>query len=377
MEGTRFQEQLQERIARWLKSGDSSGLTSLESETVVLGSALGKRSENQDRTIFLRVKFDEPSKPSLAALILCDGMGGMISGGDCANLAVSTFASSLINTNIINLSEKLKVAVNAANQAVYKAFQGRGGATLSAVVGNDLGAWAAVNVGDSRIYRVLHSGLIEQLTIDDTLEKQLADLNLPDPPPEFRQLLQYIGMGEGINPRHIDLQLSAEIKWFLITSDGAHGISEATFKALVSCAESPKEVVVRLNQLSGWLGGKDNSTVSVLAVAKDLFSSIREAAFSSLELWSIPGKAEFFSNKTFQTDASKNTTSVKAKDASGVNKPSRGDNNSHPQKPSKRKNQNNSQNVEPVNGNGSKPRKDKAETNELVPQLNIEFSGEN
>ncbi|MGA1409698.1 MAG: hypothetical protein ACO37W_08190 [Prochlorotrichaceae cyanobacterium] len=99
MKVSQFQEQLQQGIARWLTSGEKNGLTSLATETVVLSSILGKRSENQDRTIFFRVKFDEPSKPSIAALVLCDGMGGMVNGGDCANLAISTFAASLINSN--------------------------------------------------------------------------------------------------------------------------------------------------------------------------------------------------------------------------------------------------------------------------------------
>ncbi|MFN5763692.1 MAG: hypothetical protein ACK470_04640, partial [Pseudanabaena sp.] len=83
MEKSWFQIQLQERISRWLKSGKKSGTTQLEElevETVVLSSVLGKRSENQDRTIFLRAKFDEPNRASIATLILCDGMGGMSSG---------------------------------------------------------------------------------------------------------------------------------------------------------------------------------------------------------------------------------------------------------------------------------------------------------
>jgi hypothetical protein len=69
MEGSQFHEQLQEGIARWLKSGEKTGFTGSASETVVLSSVLGKRSENPDRTIFLRVKFDELSKPSIG---LCD-----------------------------------------------------------------------------------------------------------------------------------------------------------------------------------------------------------------------------------------------------------------------------------------------------------------
>jgi hypothetical protein len=94
MAESQFYKQLQEGISRWLKFGEKSGFTELESATVVLSSVLGKRSENQDRAIFLRVKFEKSRKPSIAALVLCDGMGGMVNGGECANLAISTFAAS-------------------------------------------------------------------------------------------------------------------------------------------------------------------------------------------------------------------------------------------------------------------------------------------
>jgi PPM family protein phosphatase len=303
MVGSWFQEQLQEGIARWLSSGKKSGFSELESETVVLKSALGKRAENQDRTIFLRVKFDEPNKASIAALVLCDGMGGMVSGGDCADLAISTFVSILVRSNEVSLSDKLETAVQFANRAVYQKFQGRGGATLSAVACSEDDEWAAVNVGDSRIYRVLFDGSVEQLTIDDTLEKQLADLHLPSPPPEFRQLLQYVGIGEGIEPRHIKLKNSSETKWLLITSDGAHSMPERVFQSLISYAKKPREVVSRLTDLSEWLGETDNSTVAVLTVEKSLFPNVKESPISSLEVLSIPGKAEFFSIKPLRADS--------------------------------------------------------------------------
>ena len=378
MQGNGFQEQLQDGISRWLKSGEKSGFTDSDSETVVLSSVLGKRSENQDRIVFLRVTFGELRKPSIAALVLCDGMGGMVSGGDCANLAISTFATSLAHSNAATLVEKLKVAVSSANQAVYKDFQGRGGATLSAVACNDMSEWAAVNVGDSRIYRVLNNGLVEQLTIDDTLEKQLADLNLPSPPPEFRQLLQYVGMGEGIEPRRVELKVTPETKWFLITSDGAHGTSENLFQSLIGHAESPKDVVCRLTEISEWQGGKDNSTVAVLNVGKDLFSRNRESTFSSLEIWSIPGKAEFFSIRVPQTDAPPNTTLKPIETStSEAEKGYAQEKLPQSKKPPKRKNQDNAQKTDSKSLNGSRQKNGEEQADKPIPQLNIEFSEEN
>ena len=378
MAESQFYKQLQEGISRWLKFGEKSGFTELESATVVLSSVLGKRSENQDRAIFLRVKFEKSRKPSIAALVLCDGMGGMVNGGECANLAISTFAASLVHSNASTLIEKLEVGIHDANEAVYNAFQGKGGATLSAVICNETKDWAAVNVGDSRIYCVLNSGVVEQLTIDDTLEKQLAALNLPSPPPEFRQLLQYVGMGEGIEPRRVELKPSSDMKWLLITSDGAHGIPENIFHSLVSYAESPREVVSRLTALSEWLGGKDNSTVAALTIGKDLFSRNEESDLSSLEIWSIPGKVEFFSIKASPTDSlpdkSLNTPDA---NASGVEEPLKQEKIPLPKKQPKKKNQDNAQKIEFNGVNSNKTNGGKGEVDKPVPQLNIEFSEEN
>jgi serine/threonine protein phosphatase PrpC len=376
MEISQFQKQLQEKISAWLRDGKKSGFTEVESETVVLSSVLGKRSENQDRIIFLRVKFEEITKPSIAVLVLCDGMGGMVSGGNCADIAISAFVASLVFNSRNILSDKLKIAVNYANQAVYENFQGRGGATLSAVACSDINEWAAVNVGDSRIYCIRDNGVIEQLTIDDTLEKQLADLNLPSPPPEFKQLLQYVGMGEGIEPRNVELKFLLNIRWFLITSDGAHYIPEETLKPLISHAKSPKEIACRLTNLSEWLGGTDNSSVAVLDVKKDIFSRNRESNISSLEIWSVPGKAEFFSLKPMQIDVSKNEIldSPKISPTKTTDIPKQQDI-SQPKKSSKKKTRNDAQKINSVNDHN--PENGEKNSEKPIPKLNIEFSEEN
>ncbi|NJL91379.1 MAG: serine/threonine-protein phosphatase [Coleofasciculaceae cyanobacterium SM2_1_6] len=376
MEISQFQKQLQEKVSVWLRYGNKSGFIEIESETVVLSSVLGKRSENQDRTIFLRVKFEETSKPSIAVLVLCDGMGGMDSGGDCADIAISAFVASFVFNNRNILSDKLKIAVNYANQTVYEKFQGRGGATLSAVACSDINEWAAVNVGDSRIYCVRNNGVIEQLTIDDTLEKQLADLNLPSPPPEFKQLLQYVGMGEGIEPRNVELRFLLNIRWFLITSDGAHYIPEDTLKSLISHAKSPKEIACRLTNLSEWLGGTDNSSVAILDVKKDRFSRNRESNISSLEIWSIPDKIEFLTLKPVQIDVPKTEIldSPKTRTTKTRDIPKQQDI-AQPQKLSKRKTRSDIQKINSVNG--YKPENGEENSEKPIPKLNIEFSEEN
>jgi PPM family protein phosphatase len=363
--------ELQQGISRWLNLGKKSGFTELEWEEVALGSALGKRSENQDRVLFFRVRFEESRKPAFAGIVLCDGMGGMASGADCATLAISTFATYLARINASSaLTDKLRAAVKYANEAVYAAYQGKGGATLSAIVCDQKDEWAAINVGDSRIYHVFNNGIVEQLTIDDTLENQLANLNLPSPAPEFRQLLQYVGMGEGVEPRVINLQPSSEIKSLIITSDGAHSIPKDIFQAVIVHAETAKNTVERLIAISEWLGGKDNSTVAVLPMGKKLLFRDLDTSSGSFEIWGIPGKAEFFSIRQDEIAAIKTLTTLDKETTKdeGVGKK---EHNSSPKRQAKPKKQKDVEETDLYDANGNKPNREK-----IAPQVKIEFSQE-
>ena len=370
MAESQSQRKIQYGIHRWLESGKKSGFTELESETVTLCSVLGNRSDNQDRAIFLRVKFEETGKSPIAALVLCDGMGGMLRGGDCANLAISTFAASLVNNTASTLVDKLQVAVHDANHAVYRDFQGKGGCTLSAVACNNINERAAVNIGDSRIYSVFNTGTVKLSTVDDTLEKQLADLKLPSPPPEFRQLLQYIGMGEGLEPRQISLESNTDVKWFVITSDGSHDIPESIFESILTHAKTPSEVTSRLTEISQWLGGRDNATVGVLQIRNDLFLHSRNTDPSSLEIWGVPGKAEFFSIKPKQADTFRgeillNAHILESEVDDGINT----EDISMEGKPPRRKSKDSYKKNNPKNVS--------TENDKSTAQLNIELSSEN
>jgi hypothetical protein len=126
------------------------------------------------------------------------------------------------------------------------------------------------------------------------------------------------------------------------------------------------------------LGGKDNSTVAALTIGKDLFSRNEESDLSSLEIWSIPGKVEFFSIKASPTDSlphkSLNTPDARA---SGVEEPLKQEKIPLPKKQPKKKNQDNAQKIEFNGVNSNKTNGGKGEVDKPVPQLNIEFSEEN
>jgi serine/threonine protein phosphatase PrpC len=363
-------QKLKNELYQWLKQGEATGFIDIQSTTVALSSVLGKRTENQDRVAFLRIHFETSNKPSIAALVLCDGMGGMVDGGDCATLAISEFIVTLVHNNASKLSDKLRTAAMYANDAVYAKFQGNGGSTLSAVACNEQNEWAAVNVGDSRIYQMLENGKIEQITVDDTLEKQLADMNLASPPPEFRQLLQFVGMGEEMELRHIQLKPISEVKWFVITSDGAHSIPDSMFQSLIYYSEQPKEAATRLTQLSEWLGGKDNSTVAILNTADTLFNKSKGSTMSDLEVWGISGQVNFFMNSSTMKNSQNSTLTRKA----AQNGESVQQEESQPYKEDPRKKSATRTEKRKVKNPHKKDHKNGLD--KPAPQLNIEFSEE-
>lgn len=356
-----FYTQLQQGIFKWLNNSDSSGFNELEQEKVVIGSVLGRRPENQDRVLFFRVRFKDSREPAFAGVVICDGMGGMVNGGDCANLAISTFVASLTDRNASALIEKLRIAVVNADKEVYREYKGRGGSTLSAIICNEKNEWAGINVGDSRIYQVLDNDTVEQLSIDDTLENQLADLNLPSPPSEFRQLLQYVGMGEGIEPRLIELKLTSEnpLKWIVITSDGVHNPAKDIFQSVLVYSETHTDIVNRLLDLSEWLGGKDNATIAVLPPNSDLLLPKEE--LNSMEIWGVSEKVNFLTIRSAENEVSP-SSNPNILDKENVKK----EEISQSKKPSRSKNQKQSSKT------GKKDSKNSQEKD--VPQLKIEFS---
>ncbi len=293
-------DQLQRRISNWLEhSSQQNEVKELEGSAIALGSSIGLvRKENQDRVLFLRAQIGRLANRAFVAAVLCDGVGGMSYGGQCANLAVSTFVASLIRSQEIKSKKKLEVAVQQANEAVFQRFSGTGGSTLSALLYDESDV-LAVNVGDSRIYQLSKDGKVEQLSIDDTLEEQLVALNhLPQSrPSEFKQLVQYIGMGQGLEPRYIRMRPIFDIKSIILTSDGAHSAPKDVLQKIISNTKDSKEIVNRLIALSEWLGGRDNATV--VAVSPNAGLRLRpsgEQDSELIELWSTGGKVEFWSS---------------------------------------------------------------------------------
>jgi PPM family protein phosphatase len=366
-----FYEQLQLKIYWWLEKPIQSDSIALKNEQVAFGSSLGRRKNNQDRIVLYRVNFRETRRPNIVGMVLCDGMGGMLEGDDCANVAISSFLSSLVTSSFSdNLAEKLHTAIIDANHSVYEKYRGKGGATLSAVASDDTSLWTIANIGDSRIYSLSVDGKVKQLTMDDTLARQLDDLKMPALSHELMQLLQFVGMGDDITVSTTKVKMDEKIRCLLITSDGAHRIPEHLFSMVLNYADSHHDMVDRLITLSEWLGGKDNATVGVLpSTSKSLLGECEANSSGSLEIWSLSGKVELFT----VNDASKQIYPLKSERSVQIS----GEGGQSREFNSKAKKISTKKKADKPNENKTSHREDKQPVRDETPLLNLQFDGEN
>lgn len=215
------------------------------------------RTENQDRAAVLWKGAGDGG--SFLAAVVSDGMGGMKDGGRCASIAVTSFLYYLVHNSNVELGERVGQAIEYSNAEVSGIYSGRGGATLSALVLAN-GAVTLANVGDSRIYSFEYGGQVKRRTVDDSLAEMVGGSG--------RELIQFIGMGEGIKVSTSTLDESFEC--FALTTDGIHGMEEQTLFDVIKHAKSCGQAAERLVALARWCGGYDNSTCIVLDVAKSI-----------------------------------------------------------------------------------------------------------
>jgi serine/threonine protein phosphatase PrpC len=245
---------------------------------VVLATDIGlSRLENQDRVAAMRVNATGVTDTFMVVAV-ADGMGGMRDGAKCAALTLSSFFNSLIRFRYKEPAERLQLATLAANDAVFKFSRGHGGATLSALlVGTKSEEHYLVNVGDSRIYTTLTERIqdeVHRLTVDDSLEEAVGGTG--------RELLQFIGMGEGLKPHVKKVPTSA--KRILVTSDGVHFINHEVLSDVLLNAEAEADAADELITVAKWRGAPDNASLAVVGVSS-LFDSLNLTEETGIEVW--------------------------------------------------------------------------------------------
>lgn len=107
---------------------------------------------------------------------------------------------------------------------------------------------------------------IKQLTIDDTLDAELARLGRrrESEPELHRGLVQFIGVGPDLEP-HVAAVPDGS-RGLVLSTDGVHSIPAAVFEWIVRGAAQLQLLPERLVAASEWHGGRDNATAIVVGL---------------------------------------------------------------------------------------------------------------
>ncbi len=290
---------LQSQLTSWLlRRTPLGGVRRVVSLAAAIASEVGSvREENQDRVVIAR-GLDRAGHDFMVAAV-ADGMGGMRDGATCAALTAGTFLSALYQQaqNGSEDSEKwLDDAAAAANQAVFSQLRGQGGSTLVAVLVRPNQAACWLSVGDSRVYRCTGK-VLTQVSVDDTIAGQLGKIVGAEL--DQSKLLQFIGMGDGLEAHFDKLDVNDPIDSVVLTSDGVHYLAPAPglLGSIIGNAPDPGLCVKRLVDLSNWCGGHDNATVAMVSLKATSREGGGARDYRCLEVWDAFGELQIISSE--------------------------------------------------------------------------------
>jgi PPM family protein phosphatase len=285
----------QQNLFNWfMRRATNSAIRRVAELPIAIATDVGLvRTENQDRAAILRIQLTE--NRSSIVVVLCDGMGGMSDGAECACFAIATFLSSCVQNANLPLQERIVIAVKNANDTVFSKYNGRGGATLSAFIADSQDGILGVNVGDSRIY-LIENGKLSQITFDDTIAGQFAQEN--ENIPGRNELLQYVGMGQGIEPHIIAFPQDSLLSNILLTSDGVHFLDKNIMESVIRHASNSALAVKRLIELSKWCGGHDNASGIIVTNISAMLIPKLNANLGDIEVWDAFGEIQFIDIQT-------------------------------------------------------------------------------
>jgi len=355
------QDAIKLQVRDWLsRRVPPAGVRNVMGLPVAIGSDIGNiRNENQDRAVILRAQVT--TNKFFLVGVLCDGMGGMEDGANCASSAIASFISSCIRNRQLQVKERLVQAVELANRDVYQEFRGKGGATLSAFILDSDENFEAINVGDSRIY-ISEKHEMRQVSVDDTIAGQL---NQQEPSSQLsNKLLQFVGIGTDIEPHLLDIPSPNLIDKMIVTSDGVHYLNNSTLKSMLIQNVPPLELSKRFIHVAKWCGGHDNSTVITLSDISSILSSSENIKTGTVQLWDAYGDVQFIGIEKSQPIPPLSSVNDEESDELDINIDSTSDNKSSDSKavkePTKRKQKN-----KKVDTDNSPKKK---------PQLRIDFN---
>ena len=218
------------------------------------------RSNNQDELLMVTGLF-----------AVADGMGGAAAGEVASAIAIRSLQEAFAAGE--PTSRNLSAAAQAANRAVWDQAEAnpemRGmGTTLVALALVEDGALAAINVGDSRLYR-FHDDTLEQITSDHNLVAEMvAEGRLSKEEAEYHPRRNIMTRALGVDPAvPVDL-FQLEVRpgdRFLLCSDGLpRELPDDHIASLLRRLADPQEAARELVDEAKRRGGNDNITVVVV-----------------------------------------------------------------------------------------------------------------
>lgn len=218
---------------------------------------------------------------------VCDGMGGANGGGEASRLALEAFYGNIaeacapkiqygvLDTSSLDLALILDNAAEAANACVFNAasmnkeLEGMG-TTLVALFVAD-GKVFSVNVGDSRIYKIGESEIL-QITHDHSYVQYLVDMGKLSPEEAKSSINRnIITRAIGVHTRieadinAVDTHSESGDTYFLLCSDGlTNMVSDDEIADIIRSSMSLEEKADALISAANSKGGTDNITVVIL-----------------------------------------------------------------------------------------------------------------
>jgi len=221
----------------------------------------------------LRRRINEDSYLAASPLFLvADGMGGH-NAGEIASAAVIDEFAALAGRESLTIDE-VQTAVTASRRRVAMLPPGAGagaGTTLAGVVIADVdgeGYWLAINLGDSRTYR-LSEGRFEQVSVDHSVVQELVDsgelaAEAAERDSRRNVITRAIGAGSDSEPDYWLLP-AEEGDRILVCSDGLSGeLDHDALHAILLTETDPQAAATRLVHEAMVRGGRDNITALVV-----------------------------------------------------------------------------------------------------------------
>ncbi|WP_307861126.1 protein phosphatase 2C domain-containing protein [Microbacterium sp. SD291] len=208
---------------------------------------------------------------SAPVFVVADGMGGHEAGERASATVIAEFAR-FVGRASLELDE-VRLAVAQAREGVEDlstSGNGRAGTTLSGVVVatvDGMGYWLAVNIGDSRTYR-LADGELEQITVDHSVVQELiesGELSPEDAATDRRRNIITRAIGASSTGDADYWLFPAEMgDRIMICSDGLTSeIPDARIREVLQTVPDPQTAADLLITEAVDAGGRDNITVVI------------------------------------------------------------------------------------------------------------------